>query len=293
MTAFLVPGLAGLAGCELVAGLRDIKEVSGTDGGVVEGGVVDTGVADAATTSDSSHDAVSHDVMPEVGVPDAPYASNQLELIDDMEGMTGVIADLGGRTGNWFTYNDMSATGHQTPIAGGTFMPSENDPARAIPENLGGGKSHYASQTSGNGFAVWGAGMGFNFTNPRATYDVTAYTGFVFWARIGSKVGAADGGVANVRFNVPDMNTDPSAAVCTACSDYLGYPLTLTTDWQEFTILFTQLAQLGFGAPYEAALDAAHVYGCQFLITTDASIGNSGAAFDVWVDDIYFIKKSK
>jgi hypothetical protein len=126
--------------------------------------------------------------------------------------------------------------------------------------------------------------MGFNFKNPppAATYDGSAYSGFVFWGKIGAST--TDG---VVRILVPDANTDSSGTVCTTCSDYLGKNLTFTTSWQEFTVLYTDLSQVGFGVPKETTLDASHLYGVQFQVSTKAP---AGEAFDVWVDDLYFIK---
>jgi hypothetical protein len=282
--------LALFTGCQLIAGLRDIEEV---DAAVVSAGRDATVSPEAMPNPDDTPDSTTLDATPEVGVPDGPYGSSELDLIDNMESETGIILSVEGRNGPWFTYNDGSSTGQQTPMAGGAFAPSENDPPRLIPESLGGGESHYAAQTSGYGFSVWGAGMGFNFTNPRAAYDASAYTGFVFWGRIGSTVGSADGGVAAIRLNVPDANTDSQGDVCTTCSDYFGVNLTFTTEWKEFTVLFSDLAQVGWGSPYELALDATQVYACQFLITTESADGNAGARFDLWIDDIYFIKNSE
>jgi hypothetical protein len=284
--ALAAPVLAALpAGCQLVANLRDIEAVDAGAG---------TGNRAEATT-DTGIESSTSDGMPEAGVPDGPYGSSELELIDNMEGRTGSIADVGGRNGPWFTYNDETPTGQQTPKAGSVFSPSANDPPRLIPESLGGGESHYAAQTNGGGFTTWGAGMGFNFlTDASTAYDASAYLGFVFWGRIGGQTGEEDAGVSGIRLNVPDMNTDPRGGVCTeagmTCNDFFGKELIFTTEWQEFEVLYADLGQSGFGTP-EPALDAAHVYACQFLISTDANNGNSGQAFDLWIDDIYFIKK--
>jgi hypothetical protein len=284
-----VPGLVALEGCQLVAGLRDIEEVDAAADATTDSG------RDGQVMSDVTLDAPMHDAMSEAeaGVPDGPYGSSELELIDNMEQRTGSIASLGGRDGPWFTYNDMSTTGHQTPKAGGAFTDIAVVPPREIPESLGGGESHYAAETNGYGFTLWGAGMGFNFLSTQAAYDASAFIGFVFWGRIGGTLGEADGGVAGIRLNVPDMNTDPRGDVCNeagmTCNDFFGKNLTFTTEWQEFEVLYTDLGQLGFGT-YEPALDAAHVYGCQFLVTTDLDNNDNGAYFDVWIDDIYFIK---
>ncbi len=341
----IVPAFALLAGCELIAGVRDItvSEGSGdgsegdspssnfdalgdmfvgddagydapgstggdgaqsdtTTAGPEGGGGADvapgaeaaqadaTGVKlDASSTDAPAADAPMADAptadAPAADAPAADAAGSMYVLIDDMEGNTGEISAPTAGNGYWFTYGDGTVGGTLVPAAGAAFTDSMISPTRAVSAPfaaLSGASSTYAAQVSGSGFATY-AGMGFNLKNPRAAYNASAYVGFVFWGRLGGT--ATDG---TVRFLVPDKNTDPSGGVCTTkCSDFLGENLVFTASWQQFTIMYTDLAQVGFGSPVETTLDAANVYAVEFQVSTKAP---AGGAFDIWVDDIYFIK---
>jgi hypothetical protein len=224
----------------------------------------------------------SQEAAPDAAMVDANYP---YELIDDMQANTGEIATKNGRNGYWFTYKDKTVGGTEAPVAGATFTDSIISPARPVTgvfaSIISASTSTYGAEVTGSGFDTY-AGMGFNFKSPRVAYNATAYTGFVFWGRIGGS--ATDG---TVRFLVSDANTDLQGGLCTTCSDYLGMDLTFTTTWQEFMVHYTDLAQAGFGVPAETTLDAAAVYGVQFQVGTAAP---AGEAFDIVVDDIYFIK---
>jgi len=259
------------SGCELVANIQDLHLT--TDASIGDGGApVDAPDEDDATQVADASDGATNDVE------DAGIVT---ELIDDMEANNGLILATKGRSGAWFTYNDGTATGTQTPTAGGPFLPSMIQPPR--------GSSNYAARTWGSGFTTWGAGMGFNVNDPpsgpnkdqRSTYDASGYAGFVFWARIGS----ADAGAAtSVRFNVPSKDTDPAGGVCSpvsACSDYFGVTLSLSDTWTMYVIEFTDMHQEGWGQPV-ASFDASTMYGCEFKV-------DQNKTFDVWIDDIAFL----
>ena len=89
-----------------------------------------------------------------------------------------------------------------------------------------------------------------------------------------------------IRFNVPGKDTDAQGGVCkpvSACSDYFGATLSLTTDWAQTTILFSDLRQEGWGMPI-AMFDPKTVYAVQFKVAPNAP-------FEVWVDDIAFVER--
>jgi hypothetical protein len=217
------------------------------------------------------------------------------DLIDDVDTEVdpGWILARGGRVGTWFTYDDGTA--------GGVVPAPMSTPAMSVGTLLSwdGRAGNLAIHVTGNG-AASSAGTGFNlnaFNGPPATYDASAYQGFVFWGRIGGTTGTA-----SVKFQVTDRNTAPAGGVCTAasdggtggCYDYFSRNLTFTPTWQEFVVYYGQpcaapaascLAQAGFGLPRGLpGLDAAHIYSCQFQLA-------AGAAFDIWVDDVYFISR--
>jgi hypothetical protein len=325
----VVPASLALAGCQVIAGVRDITASDGgspLDGpghGIDSGdasGAPDTAgppvdamrsdvsngdgstLPDGTSTAETGTDAARSDTGVDAGTDaprmDAPTTDSgsprdsgsgdagvSYVLIDDMEGNTGEISLTGGN-GYWFTYGDGTTGASESPTAGGAFTDTAISPARSISAPfaaLSGATSTYGAALSGMGFSAY-AGMGFNFENPPpvATYDATAYSGFVFWGRIGGTT--TDG---TVRFLVPDANTDSSGSICTTCSDYLGKNLTFTTSWQMFTVLYSDLSQIGFGLPKETTLNAAKLFGVQLQVTTKAP---AGEAFDVWIDDLYFIK---
>ena len=182
-------------------------------------------------------------------------------LIDDFEDGDGWIAELDGRTGPWFVFND--GTGSQTPS--GTFAPAT--PGRS---------SNYAARTTGSGFTSWGAGIGFELNGDGSTkdvYDAGHTLGVTFWARAESAV--------NVRFGVADVNTDPEGGVCSNCFDHFGIDIGLTTSWQQYTFTWGQLQQQGWGDQF-GVIDPTQLYVMQFQVGPNVS-------FDVWLDDIAFV----
>jgi endoglucanase len=121
------------------------------------------------------------------------------------------------------------------------------------------------------------AGMGFNFVDPKGTYDATAYKGVSFWAKKGP------GSTSKVRLKVPDTNTDPDGKVCTQCFNDFGMDLTLTEQWTQYVVPYMAMSQMkGWGSPHTAGVDSSKIYGMQF------QVNEPGAAFDIWVDEIQF-----
>jgi hypothetical protein len=186
-------------------------------------------------------------------------------MIDDMEADTGSIKAQQGRVGAWYTYNDETVGGTQTPAMGATFLPE------AITGGANGGT--HAAHTSGTGFSTWGAGMGFDLNNngsSKQIYSVAGKTGIAFWGR---------GGHA-IRVKVLTADTTPIAegGTCTtSCGDNHGMVFTLTQSLQQFALPFSSLVQEGWGAAVAFAPDK--VIGVQFQVVANVP-------FDFWVDDI-------
>jgi hypothetical protein len=90
-----------------------------------------------------------------------------------------------------------------------------------------------------------------------------------------------------VRFNVLDRNTAPpgSGGICDggACNGYYGVNLSVGADWQQYVVYYSQLARPPFAIPDGVNFDPAHMIGCEWQVY-------QGQAFDLWVDDVYFIK---
>jgi hypothetical protein len=197
----------------------------------------------------------------------------ELEIIDEMEDGDGTIERTAQRSGNWFPFND--DTGKQEPDPDAetfeTFEMSEVNPPRA-------GSSHFAARTYGGGFAVWGAGMGFELYTQQS-YDLSNYAGITFWARRAPDTTAA------VRFSIPDSATARRGGQCQGddCNDYFGSDLNLTTAFRRYSFTWSDLKQkLWSDPPHPDALNTKEVYGVRFQV-------DKLEDFDFWIDDVALI----
>jgi endoglucanase len=187
-------------------------------------------------------------------------------MIDDAEDDNNQVAPNKGRSGYWYTFLDKAGS-TVTPATGGTFTMSAGGAS-------GSAHAAHASGKIGGGAVVFG-GMGFNFIDPKGSYDASAYKGFSFWAKATAPV--------KVRVKVPDADTDPDGKVCTECFNDFGTDIELTTTWTKYTLPFNSLTQLqGWGAPHPPGVNPARLFGIQWQVNTP------GASYDVWVDDIAF-----
>ena len=262
-TSLLALGaLLALSACE-----SGDAEVSEATGGTGSGGAG----AGAGGTSGSAGTAVC---------PDANEAIDPTALIDDMEDQNEGLARVSDRNGSWWTGRD------DTP--GATIQPS--DPV--LPEMIPGGRcgSRYAMHVTGQGFNDWGASLGLGFRyamQPDGTWgadpvDAHTRTGVTFWARIG------DTSTDRVRFNLGDVHSAPAGGLCqvggppgTGCYSTFGVYLTaLGTSWRRYKIPFAGLTQLPFGLQADA-VDTERLYDIAFAF-------DSGAIFDLWIDDLEF-----
>ncbi len=244
-----------------------------------------------ATTLDATPDAYPTDAPADAGgfadgagvdaPPDAP--SPGLVLIDDMEAVGVPVGSLDGPglAGSWFDFDDGTA--------GGVLVPPAGSVSSMIISVIPGGRGtavHAAHITANSGFTSYGAGMGFSLNASPTTphpYDASAYQGFTFWARA-----LGDAATTIVRFNVLDKNTTlvSGGGVCDGgtCNAYYGFTLTLTNAWQSFTVSYADLERPSYALPDGLPFDPSNMMGCQFLVS-------QGVAFDLWVNDIYFVDK--
>lgn len=255
--------------CALVA-LPGCEADTSSPGTTKDSGVVtDTTVTPGTDTNTPGTDTNTP------GTDTAPAANE--EMIDDMEGGTASILATKGRNGAWYVYNDGTVGAKQTP--GVPFNPEKLASPR--------GTSKYAAHSTATGFTTWGAGFGFNLNDKgdgdggssKATYAASGYTGFTFWAKVSGTSST------KMRFNVSTKSTDPAGGFCTPvekCNDDYGTDLTLTSDWTKYTVNFADLAQLGWGTAV-AKFEDGLVYAVHFQFAK--------ADFDVYVDDIAFLKK--
>lgn len=257
ISSFLLVGL-GIAAVAFAAGCDEGSSASGSAG---EGGAGATTSSSGTSTGGSSSSSAGGG------------SGESLTVIDDMEDMNGSINAVAGMQGAWYTYNDMTAAGMQTPESGPT-VPF----AMATP---GAGTSMYAANTKGSGFTTWGAGFGFDLNNDGTTkkaYDASQFAGITFNAKIGA------GSVAAIRFNIGDSQTTPEAGNCgMKCSDDFGQSLTLTAEWQKFKIAFADMKAVNWSMQNLTAINKASLWYVHF----QASQNNT---FDIWVDDVAFYK---
>jgi endoglucanase len=195
----------------------------------------------------------------EATVSDGEDNNNQTEVIE-------------GRGGYWYTFVDDagSTVWPQAGSRGGTF---EMSPGGANNTKFA---SRFHGQISGTGTLIF-AGMGMNFVDPKGPYDASKYGGVSFWAKKGP------GSTGKVRLKVPDNNTDPDGGVCSECFNDFGMDITLTENWQKFTIpFFAMRQQKGWGKPRKSEVDAKTVYGLQF------QVNDPGQPYDIYIDEIQF-----
>ncbi len=193
------------------------------------------------------------------------------DMIDDLEDGDSSILANGGRIGAWYTYNDETDGGVQSPAASGEFAPTDGGPSG----------SSYSAQTAGSGFVEWGAGMGFDLNNMgdgmggagiKEKHDGSKHTGIAFYAK----------GTTPVRFKLLTTGVTPTAEGGTCemeCSDAHGKVVALSSDWKQFVIPFADMYQEGWGTA--ADFDATALVGIQFQVA-------KATDFDFEVDQIGF-----
>jgi hypothetical protein len=175
---------------------------------------------------------------------------------------------------------------------------------------------------------TWGAGMGFQFAEPplgtdptrvtrpctngtapdldypAAPVDLSEYSGLVFWG-----MAAKEAGATTVLVQFQDANTDPRAGICDpvpaspgACYNGFGVVLELGETLERYELAFSELEQnpLWGYHPEPSIFEREHVYWLVFQIDTPGGVcqppnvclgGPPKLTFDVWIDDLYFVKR--
>jgi hypothetical protein len=246
------------------AGQADDGSAGNSSGG--QSGTVSGGAAGGAGTAGSAIGA---------GAGGGTVTGN-LELIDDFEDQDSFVLLSHQRNGPWYTFSDATA-GKVNPVTIALLM---------------GTNAHDSSSAAlhlvASGFSDWGAGVGCDLVNQQAkkvAYDVSAYKGVHFYAKV------ASGSPTALKLLVPTTYSDPDGGKCTdtvstkRCNDHLFYPLSsLKTSWATYDVLFADLVQQGFGL-VQSGLDPASVYSLQFTLPTKLM------PVDLWLDDVSFILK--
>ncbi len=193
-----------------------------------------------------------------------------LELLDDFETTDVYGLYASGRKPLWYLMNDGTA-GSQQPL------PLEMTSVSADQAPFSGSSGVLLVACSG--YSGWGSGVGVDLLNAsgKQPYDLTAYGGIAFWAKV-------PGSFREVRINVPDLGTDPSGQLCgDGCNDHFGKTLVLTSDWQHHELLFSELSQVGWGLQREE-LTLAAVYSIHFQVA-------AGKEVELSIDDLGLLVK--
>jgi len=194
------------------------------------------------------------------------------DLIDGFEDDDLTLEQTAGRGGVWYLFDD-GTVGEAGPA------PLVCSALTSAPAGLGA----YGMHVTATGFTGWGSGLGVDFRAGKKVYDGSQFSGIRFWARVG------DGKNTRHRVQLVDGTSDALGGKCdpavdalvgTKCDDHFGANLIFTSSWAQYSVLFADLTQVGFGnsAP---AIDEATLYGLQ--ITAKAKL-----EVDLWLDQIEF-----
>lgn len=244
-------GTGGSGGSDSSGGM---SAAGGTHGGGAPGGL--GGVSPGGGSGD--------------GAPASSVFCTPVLVVDDMEDGDALTCANQGRGGDWWT-----ASGTPT----GSIDPPTNVDFPAYP--LGADArpaSKYGMRLSGTGSAHtdddW-ASVGF-FLAGGSPYDLSSYGGFTFY-------GKSRAGSAKVHVEFATLTTTPASDGGTCaddCTDHYETIVTLSGDWQKFTLPFDAITQEGWGVKPK---DLAHTIFVYFGYQgTDGGTGN----FEFLVDDI-------
>ena len=249
-----------------VAGSPTSVAGTGTTGGAPTGSAGSAGSSGTAGSPPSTGSCPSVDMM---------------TLISDFETGKAEVIATAGRDSSWFLYSD--GTGTQTPVK------IANTPLAA--EAGGACGSAFAFHTTGTGFTIWGAGVGTDFAPKtamaRTPYDLSPYSGVAFRAKAAA--------TTPLRVSISDTNTAPEGMKCVdttdatnaaRCGDYFGAEVTLSAEFQDFTIKFADLKQRGFGLPVATGLEKTKAFTLRMQVKGSAQ---APASFDLWLDDVRFV----
>jgi hypothetical protein len=203
--------------------------------------------------------------------------------LSTFEDGTGSVLPNEMRNGGWYSYVDTATTCSVMPVPHTTATAAEIPGGRCA--------SLFALNFKGTGCTDWGAGVGTDLaappatdggaaTGPKVAYDMTPYKGVSFWSR--SDMGSS----MRMKMPMTDETKTTDGGDCvesatTKCSDDFGANIALTKNWIKHTVMFSTLTQEKWGKAF--TWNPAHVTSIQFQVP-------KGAAFDVWIDDVAFIK---
>jgi hypothetical protein len=235
-----------------------------------------------------------------------------------------------GRQGFFHVWGDGSLAGQFVPpLDANQPYAYPIDETTGNPKGSGPGSFHTKATSWGVWGAALGAdfmprieteaGVGPTGTGYKGTYDASKYTGISFWAKAATSLtrvqfvifdAYTDGEATFAGLPVPD-GTDPTFTSCVYtndvrynCSPYLvklvdlNFPKYMSyqidQDWKKFDIFFADTVQdsnnLGFHTTANQ-LDTAHLTAMAIQVNA-TYVGSSPTPndFEIWVDDVKFIK---
>jgi hypothetical protein len=195
------------------------------------------------------------------GSPPVPATDG---LLDDFEDGNNQLTNMAGRDGYWWVSVDKAGSKFTTPAQG--FEPED-------------GVAHMVGETvKGTPEDAWGVTFGSNFVSSQGSlYDASMYAGISFRAK------ASLESTKTVRFGVSDVNTHPDAGICKTCWNHFRKDITLTTEWKEYKVLFSEMKQRdGWGDPRPSSITPDQLMAFNFDF-------EGGQKFEIWLDDLQFL----
>ena len=241
-------------------------------GGVGSGGAGTSFAGAGSVAGQSGAAAAGSPTTAGTSAGGAPNPPGGVDMLDDMEDGNFYLSPKPPRYGFWYVAGD-TTVGAKLPkieeLVGG-LTPAREASTSAV---------HFTAA----GFKGWGSSVGLSFTDAlskRGAYDAGSALGISFWVR-GS---VSDN--AKLRVLFPLLGTDPTGKQCGGagqgqCLDHFATQLSVTSQWQQVTVLFSSLHQAGWGVPL-AAFDPKQMLGIEW----SAGI----ADVDVWLDDLALLR---
>ncbi len=201
------------------------------------------------------------------GMPIAP------ELIDDGEDRNNRVRLNQGRNGYWSTFGPTTCMATPTNTMATSFMTA-----------VSGGSGEYAVHFTAKGGDDDSCGCGFNLLDPKDVYDASAYSAVGFSAR-------SESGEQTIFVKFVTPGTDPDFEYCDEnaaadsheqCYDHFFAEVLLDDTWRDFTVVFEDLLQEGWGFEPPDGFDPAEIVGIQW-------VAKPGTA-NLWIDDVKFVE---
>lgn len=206
----------------------------------------------------------------ESGPCDAVKPASEQRLIDDFEDADNQMFKTFQRQGWWYVAADQTKGQVFPPI--GDFRPT------ALPENEATPENRYALYGKAEGYEDWGVLWGTTLTwtdgGIKCPLNGSKFEGVRFRAK--------GNGTLHVKFGNPDtVPTEQEGKCKERCWDTHGMKVSLTEEWQEFTVRYDRLQQGGWGT--EAQFDPARLMHLNF------SADGKSLPVEFWLDDLEFI----